>query len=132
MLEQSKNIRELAQVWPAPDDTPSRAAHRARVRALNDALRCGGEGGRVLVTPGVSCLPTPTYAAVLTAVATFTAFDAGNDPYGEHDFGAVEVGGEVYFWKIDTYDLDLVGASPDPADPEVTARVLTIMRGAEY
>ena len=70
--------------------------------------------------------------SVLTAVATFTTFAFGNDPYDEHDFGAVTAEDEVYFWKIDTYDTDLVGHSPDPADPAVTARVLTIMHASEY
>ena len=30
-------------------------------------------------------------------------------------------------WKIDAYDLSLGGHSPDPADPAVSVRVLTIM-----
>ena len=64
--------------------------------------------------------------------ASFTTFDAGNDPHGEHDFGALAFGAERYFWKIDYYDADLTFASPDPADPTVTRRVMTIMRADEY
>ena len=62
----------------------------------------------------------------------FDSFDPDNDPHGEHDFGEVEVGGLRFFWKIDAYDRALLGGSPDPANPAVTTRVLTIMRADEY
>ncbi|GJE09165.1 DUF3768 domain-containing protein [Methylobacterium longum] len=68
----------------------------------------------------------------LLAVCRFSSFDPNNEPHGEHDFGAVEVGGERFFWKIDTYDRAILGGSLDPADPAVTTRVLTIMRADEY
>jgi len=54
------------------------------------------------------------------------------DPYGEHDMGRFTVSDEDYYWKIDYYDRGLEFHSPDPADPEVTIRVLTIMRVDEY
>jgi len=69
---------------------------------------------------------------MLEAVAKFNPFDGNNDPYGEHDFGALEVEGERLFWKIDYYDRNLSAHSPDPADPSVTTRVLTIMLAQEY
>jgi Protein of unknown function (DUF3768) len=50
----------------------------------------------------------------------------------EHDFGNFQIEGETYFWKIDYYALDMAGGSEDPADPEKTARVLTIMSADEY
>ncbi|KJV09061.1 hypothetical protein VZ95_13810 [Elstera litoralis] len=103
-----------------------------RIRTLNDRFRRSFSGGTVLVTPGIRALPEDQQAEVLHAVRSFTAFDPGNDPYGEHDFGSVEIAGQRCFWKIDAYDLTLTEASPDPADPSVTRRVLTIMLASEY
>jgi len=57
---------------------------------------------------------------------------AHNDPHGEHDFGAVEEAGVRYFWKIDYYDRDMTMGSDDPADPEVTTLVLTVLLASEY
>jgi hypothetical protein len=62
----------------------------------------------------------------------FDAFTEGDDPYGEHDFGAFDLDGTRYFWKIDYYDHDLEHGSDDPSDPEKTRRVLTIMRADKY
>lgn len=103
-----------------------------RIRVLNDVFRTTFIGGRVLLTPGVTGLPAADQSAVLQRVQAFTAFLADNDPYAEHDFGAVEHAGCRYFWKIDYYDLAMTAGSDDPGDPAVTTRVLTVMRADEY
>jgi hypothetical protein len=110
---------------PAPDAA-------APIRVLNDNFRCTFIGGRVVMTQGVAALPIGTKARVFLAVQGFNEFSADNDPHREHDFGSFEVEGEKYFWKIDYYAPDLDGGSEDPADPEKTTRVLTIMRADEY
>jgi hypothetical protein len=71
-------------------------------------------------------------AAFLWKVQAFNAFTRDNDPYGEHDFGALEHEGCKVFWKIDYYDLSLSAGSDDPSDPSATCRVLTIMLAEEY
>lgn len=99
---------------------------------VNDIFRQRAYGGRVVVTRGVAVLGEEALHGLLRDVAQFGAFDTGNDPHGEHDFGAIEHDGVRYFWKIDYYDRDFIYGSPDPADTTVTARGLTIMRADEY
>jgi hypothetical protein len=110
--------------------------HSLAVRQLNDAMRARLPGAapadRVLLTQGVQALGVPGYSELMWRVRDFTAFTPDNDPHGEHDFGAVAFQGTRYFWKIDTYDRALQMHSPDPSDPAVTSRVLTIMRADEY
>lgn len=101
-----------------------------KIKALNDEARRTFAKCRVLVTPGVRALDR--LPDVLAAVRGFDDFHAGNDPYGEHDFGSVELFGEKIFWKFDYFGLTLTFASPDPSDPSVTVRVLTIMLADEY
>jgi hypothetical protein len=102
-----------------------------RIRALNDAFRCTFVGGMVLITAGVEAMPRDQRRSLLQKVRAFEAFSEDNDPHGEHDFGAIDEGGVRYFWKLEYYDRATECGSPDPADPAVTTRVLTIMR-AEY
>jgi hypothetical protein len=105
---------------------------RARVRALNDLLRRYRIGGQVVITSGIQALSVSLIAQVNEAVAHFDKFDRDNDPHEEHDFGAVRVAGHVVLFKIDCYDLALTMQSPDPADPAVTRRVMTLMLAEEY
>lgn len=102
------------------------------VCGLNDEFRRAFSGGRVVLTAGVAALPADALAELLRAVRGFNTSDGGKDPHGERDFGKVEINDEAYFWKIDCYDTDLLEGSPDPADPAVTKRVMTIMRSEEY
>ena len=44
---------------------------------------------------------------------------------------AITQGIAALCWKLDCHDRDLRCGSPDPADPSVTTRVLTVMRADE-
>src|SRR3954468_20514547 len=102
-----------------------------KIRELNDALRTSGRGGRVVMTAGIAALAPDEIATIVRAVATFDAFTSDNDFYGEHDCASLTVEGRQVIWKIDSYDRALICHSPDPTDPAVTTRVLTIMLAEE-
>jgi hypothetical protein len=75
------------------------------------------------------------YAALLSErrpIAVFDDFCHANDPYEEHDFGAFDVDEHTIMFKIDYCDQSMSMHSPDPADPAVTQRVITIMLAEEY
>jgi hypothetical protein len=103
-----------------------------RVRALNDDARRYLTDGRVVFSSGIAALPPEDQAAIIDRVRTCDDFTPANDPYGEHDFGAFDYAGRHIVWKIDYYDGNLRFGSPDPSDPTLTKRVLTILFAEEY
>lgn len=103
-----------------------------KIKRLNDTFRKSFHGGRVVLTVGIQSIPADDRSELLKQVQEFDKFTEDNDPYGEHDFGAISFKNDTYFWKIDYYDTDYNYLSPDASDPNVTNRVLTIMRGDEY
>ena len=103
-----------------------------RIRALNDACRRTVFGGAVMITQGVEAMPLDQRRSLIQKIRSFDAFCDANDPHHEHDFGAVDESGVRCFWKIDYYDRKTEFGSPDPADPTVTTRVMTIMLAEEY
>ena len=121
-------------------------AHKARIRELNDQLRqvpFDTRLGQVVLTTAVAdflrsapeLLPKEWLARrlfLLRALAAFDAFDETNDPTEEHHFGLFEVWDRTFFFKIDYYDTAGRKGSPDPANPAVTRRVLTIGFPEDY
>ncbi|CDA17752.1 putative uncharacterized protein [Acetobacter sp. CAG:267] len=103
-----------------------------KIRRLNDTFRKTFYGGRVVLTRCVQSLPDDDRKELLKQVQAFDNFTEDNDPYGEHNFGAINFKNDTYFWKIDYYDTDYNYFSPDASDSDVTNRVITIMRGDEY
>ena len=117
-----------------------------RIARLNDRARQAmGLACVAVATEGFRALPEADQSRVRELIETFDAFTPDNDPYGEHDFGAIYQDSEgrwttkrparpaeTVFWKIDAYDRDLRYGSEAPADPAVTRRVLTIMLVSEY
>ena len=109
-----------------------------QIRVLNDAFRTHPFIGarlsedELVITSGVADHGNDFIDRAVNAVRQFSNFTGDNDPHGEHDFGSFELDGTELFWKIDYYDRELEWGSPDPADPAVTRRVLTILLAEEY
>ncbi len=104
-----------------------------KIAELNDLCRKSmGVTCKLVQTFGINALPDEDQSRIREKVELFNDFSEDNDPYGEHDFGAFDHNGEKIFWKIDYYDLDLKYGSENPADPNQTSRVLTIMLANEY
>ena len=103
-----------------------------RIRDLNDQLRRNLATSTAVMTPGIAALGAEAVHRIVKTIAVYDDFCHANDPHEEHDFGAFDADGHRVFFKIDYYDKDLSAHSPDPADPAVTERVITIMLAAEY
>jgi len=115
-----------------------------RIAALNDLFRLDffvptfgprPVPGQIVCTRGISALPPETQICIWAEVSGFNNFAEDDDPYGEHDFGALDMSGvpETIFWKIDYYsDRSCAFGSEDPSDPVQCFRVLTIMLASEY
>jgi hypothetical protein len=112
--------------------TAENALTRDRIRALNDAFRRSFVGGTAIATAGFESLPAKQRSLILRKIQTFHQFNEDNDPHCEHDFGLIEDGDVRCVWKIDYYDQDMELMSPDPANPVVTTRVLTVMLANEF
>jgi Protein of unknown function (DUF3768) len=104
----------------------------ARIRALNDELRQRLIAGMAVMTPGIAALGPEAVARIVKTIEVYDDFCHANDPHEEHDFGAFDAVGKRVFFKIDYYDSTLAVHSPDPSDPAVTKRVITIMLAEEY
>ena len=107
-------------------------AKAARIRALNDQLRQNFAEGIAVMTPGVAALGAEAVERIVKTIAVFDDFCHANDPHEEHDFGSFEADGQTIYFKIDYFDRELSIHSPDPADPAITQRVITIMLAQEY
>jgi superfamily I DNA/RNA helicase len=91
-----------------------------------------GRTEKVRTSAGVAALGAKAVARIVKTIAVYDDFCHANDPYEEHDFGSFEVDGQTIFFKIDYYDKALAYHSPDPTDPSITERVITIMLAEEY
>lgn len=102
----------------------------SKISERNDRLRTTlrpDTKNRVMLTKLVA--ESPDKEAILKAVREFNSFSEENDPYGEHDFGMMEVNGGEYCFKCDYFNHDLTeGADPEEEDYTL---VLTIMEASE-
>lgn len=136
----SPDAPETSDTTQTPDTGKAKAD---TIRALNDRFRQAlpeptDVPGRVMLTSGIRALintedePNVGLPSLFEAIRSFDDFSEDNDPYGEHDFGALDFQGSKIFWKLDYYAPGMLQGSEDPADIEKTVRVLTVMLAEEY
>lgn len=103
------------------------------IATLNDNFRKSFIGGQVLLTAGIAAMSSEDKANIVSLVQNFDNFTPDNDPYGEHDFFSIDYKCNKIFAKIDYYDrFNTHFASENPANPDITNRVLTILLSCEY
>ena len=135
-------MTQLAQPAPVAAD------QTAEIARLNDAARAGSLAtSRTVFTraladilagdaeePGARQTSLVLGQAALRRLINETPIEAGNDPHGERDFGAVEFKGHKIFWKIDVYanDGSFSWGSDTPWDPQQSFRVVTIMLASDW
>ena len=91
-----------------------------------------GIEGKIIFTNPLMQYAEKDIEQIFELVRRYYDFTESNDPYGEHDFGNFTFQNKDFFWKIDYYDVNYEYGSPDPADPNVPRRVLTIMHAEDY
>jgi hypothetical protein len=114
------------------NEASSATQRTERIRELNDRLRIEGKGGVIHMTTGVAALGLSTVNTIFACVADFKGFTPENDPCSEHDCAVMTILNHRIIWKIDYYDRTRSYHSPDPADPKLTVRVMTVMLANEY
>ncbi len=102
------------------------------IRSLNDQLRRNFSRGIAVMTPGVAALGPEVAERIFRTISVYDDFCQANDPNNEGDFGSFKAEGHTIFFKIDYYNKSMTMHSPDPANPAVTTRVITIMLAEEY
>jgi hypothetical protein len=124
----------LASLVPTETNmtTEIKPTQTERIRALNDRLRQNFSEGAAVMTSGVAALGGEAVARIVKTIEVYDDFCHANDPHEEHDFGSFEAEGHTIFFKIDYFDRSLNYHSPDPTDPAVTVRVITVMLADEY
>ena len=95
---------------------------RGKIIALNDRLRTTFKGGRVQMTPSVYELDDRLRGRALSVLARYDSFH----PDSEHDWGTFIFAGYSFEWQIEYRGAEGTGISPDPADSDMTLRVLTL------
>jgi hypothetical protein len=115
------NLRRLRQT----NTTESKAG---RIRQLNDAFRRTFVGGAVIITQGVEAMPLDQRRSLLEKVRSFDALSEDNDPR----LRLYRRSRRQLLLQVDYCDRKTEFGSPDPADPAVTTRVMTIMLAEEY
>ncbi|WP_271587026.1 DUF3768 domain-containing protein [Bradyrhizobium sp. CCBAU 53415] len=83
------------------------------------------------MTPGIAALGSEAVQRLEQTLAIFDDFCIAR-PAWRTRLWIFEFEGASILFKIDYYDANFEFSSPDPSDPAVTQRVITLMLAEEY
>lgn len=115
-------------------DNPDALAKSLQLK--NDAFRkavfMGAQpDGKAFVTPAVENFGEKKKALLFFEIINYDNFTKDNDPYGEHDFGCIELDDlPKIYWKINYYEDEMMEELAE--DPLNAYRVLIVMLAEEY
>lgn len=129
-------MAQLSLQTPYSPDAPLVAAHNDAFRR-SKLIRTPTDlklSGVVVHTLSIEALDRDMIFLIHRAIAAFTEFTPDNDPDGYHDFGSVEVRGQVVWFKIDLFEArtNKMWGAETPDVPETTERVMTIMLPSDW
>ena len=85
-----------------PTQETTKAARNDQIRKSAPLMH---KDDRFMITRALTAMGQSAVLEALKQTAAQTDFEPGNDPYGEHDFGAFTLStGDKCFWKIDDYN----------------------------
>ena len=67
-------------LWPSDNHVAQIEERTTRIRALNDAFRQTGQGGKLMITPGIQNFGLVPVATLFQLVARYDAFSEDNEP----------------------------------------------------
>ena len=104
-----------------------------RIRALNDELRQTLTGGVALITPGVAALGLDAVDSVSSKLSPCLTIFVTPTILTKSTISDHSKQTDTRSCSRSTITIkELTSHSPDPADPSVTERVITIMLAEEY
>ena len=113
--------------------------NKEKIAKLNDELRkqiinnqWQKTHNMIVMSKGISEYDPMEQNAIFEKVAEYNDFSEDNNPFKERHFGDFEFNFVKMYWQIDYYDLNGEYHSEDKSNPDITKRVLTIMKADEY
>jgi hypothetical protein len=116
------------------DLTRDEVKRRIKIQQLNDRLRktLPRTQDMILILGDLRNEDYPIQMRAYQLARAFDAFTEENDPHGEHDCASFQMHNERVMFKIDYLDQNLKFHSPDPADPDITRRVMSLFYARDY
>ena len=95
----------------------------------NDFFRKDFKQEKIVFSEGVN--NSADRNAIIEACKNFSSFHEEDDTNNEHAFGAFDIQGVTYYFKIEYWDKEFEFTA-DPYETSIFNRILTLMKADEY